>query len=49
VMAGREIGSDELRSAMEAETGQNLAPLFHAWLDRPGIPADFRARYAAAH
>jgi hypothetical protein len=48
VMAGREIGSDELRSAVEAETGQNLAPLFHAWLDRPGIPADFRTRYAGA-
>ena len=48
VMAGREIGSDELRSAMEAETGKNLAPLFHAWLDRPGIPADFRTRYAGA-
>lgn len=45
VMAGREIGSDELRSALEAETGQNLAPLFHAWLDRPGIPNDFRTRY----
>ena len=48
VMAGKEIGSDELRSAMEAETGQNLAPLFHAWLDHPGIPADFRTRYAGA-
>lgn len=48
VMAGREIGSDELRSALESESGQNLAPLFHAWLDHPGIPADFRARYTGA-
>ena len=47
-MAGREIGSDELRSALETETGQNLAPAFHAWLDHPGIPADFLARYAGA-
>lgn len=48
VMAGREIGTEELRSALETETGQNLAPLFHAWLDQPGIPADFRTRYAGA-
>jgi hypothetical protein len=47
-MAGQEIGSDELRSAVEAEAGQNLAGVFHAWLDHPGLPAEFRARYAAA-
>ncbi len=47
-MAGQEIGSDELRSALEAEAGQNLAAAFHAWLDHPGLPADFRARYAGA-
>lgn len=47
-MAGREIGSAELRSAVEAESGQNLAAVFHAWLDQPGLPPDFRARYMAA-
>jgi len=47
-MAGQEIGSGELRSAVEAEAGQNLADVFHTWLDHPGIPAEFRARYAAA-
>jgi hypothetical protein len=47
-MAGQEIGSDELRSAVEAEAGHNLAAVFHAWFDHPGIPADFRERYAAA-
>jgi len=47
-MAGREIGSDELRSAVEAEAGRNLAGVFHAWLDHPGLPAEFRARYRAA-
>jgi hypothetical protein len=47
-MAGREIGSDELRSAVEAEAGQNLAAVFHAWFDHSGLPADFRARYLAA-
>jgi hypothetical protein len=46
-LSGQEIGSDELRSALEAETRRNLADVFHAWLDHPGIPADFRARYAS--
>jgi hypothetical protein len=44
-MAGQEIGSDELRSAVEAEAGRNLAGVFHAWLDHSGLPAEFRARY----
>jgi hypothetical protein len=46
-MAGQEIGSDELRSAVEAEAGRNLADVFHAWLDHRGLPAEFRARYTA--
>ena len=47
-MAGQEIGSAELRSAVEAEAGRNLAGEFRAWLDHPGLPAEFRAHYAAA-
>lgn len=43
-MAGQEIGIDELRSAVEAEAGRNLAGVFHAWLDHAGLPAEFRAR-----
>ena len=46
-MAGQEIGSDELRSAVESEAGRNLAGVFHAWLDRAGLPAEFRAREEA--
>jgi hypothetical protein len=46
-MAGQEIGSEELRSAVEAEAGGDLAGLFHAWLDHPGLPGEFRARYTA--
>lgn len=46
-MAGQEIGIDELRSAVEAEAGRNLAAVFHAWVDHPGLPDEFRARYAA--
>ena len=45
-MADKEIGSGELRSAVEAEAGQDLAAVFHAWVDHPGLPAEFRARYA---
>ena len=47
-MAGQEVGSHELRSAVEAEAGRNLAGVFHAWFDHPGLPAEFRAHYAAA-
>ena len=46
-MAGQEIGSDELRSAVESEAGRNLAAVFHAWLDHAGLPAEFRAREEA--
>jgi hypothetical protein len=47
-LAGQEIGGDELRSAVEAEAGRNLAGVFHAWFDHSGIPAEFRSQYAAA-
>lgn len=47
-MAGQEIGSAELRSAVEGEAGRNLAGEFHAWLDHPGLPPEFRAHYQAA-
>lgn len=43
---GRGYDLDDLRSALEAETGQNVADFFHRWLDNPGIPEDFRARYS---
>jgi len=47
-MAGQEIGSAELRSAVEAEAGRNLAGVFRDWLDHPGLPAEFRAHYEGA-
>ena len=43
---GRGYDLDDLRSALEAETGQSVAEFFHHWLDKPGIPEDFRLRYA---
>jgi hypothetical protein len=36
----------DLRAALELESGQDLAEMFRRWLDEPGIPEDFRARYA---
>lgn len=38
----------DLRAALELESGQDLAEIFRRWLDEPGIPEDFRARYAGA-
>lgn len=42
---GRGYDLDDLRSALEAETGQSAAEFFRRWLDKPGIPEGFRARY----
>jgi hypothetical protein len=47
-LSGAEIEDLDLRAALESESGQDLADVFHAWLDHPGIPADFRARYGQA-
>jgi len=47
-MRGREAGIFELRAALEAESGKDLGEFFRLWLNQPGIPADFRARYAPA-
>ena len=38
---------DDLRSALELESGQNLAEFFRVWLYQPGIPDDFRRRYSS--
>lgn len=48
VMQGSAWSLNELRSAVEAECGQDLASFFHEWLDHPGIPAEFRAHYLQA-
>ncbi len=46
LLRGKTWGVDDLRSAMEAECGADLADFFRQWLVRPGIPEEFRARYA---
>lgn len=43
---GRDWSINDFRSALEAESGQSLADFFRLWLNEPGIPADFRARYS---
>jgi hypothetical protein len=47
-MAGKEIAVSELRSAIEAETGRDLGEVFRTWLNGPGVPDDFRARYTSS-
>jgi aminopeptidase N len=42
---GDEVADEELRAAAEAASQRDLAEMFRAWLNRPGIPDDFRARY----
>ena len=46
-MKGQPLDVPELRSALEAAAGRDFAQTFRTWLDRPGIPDDFRARYSA--
>jgi hypothetical protein len=47
-LRGQTWGVSDLRSAMEAECGGDLADFFREWLLRPGIPDSFRARYMGA-
>ena len=44
---GSTAGRNELRSALERESGTNLYALFNQWLGRAGIPTSFRDRYSA--
>ena len=43
---GAETGYEELRAALEATSKRDLAEIFRTWLNQPGIPDEFRARYA---
>jgi hypothetical protein len=40
-----DTGYEELRAAAESVSGKDFAEMFRMWLDQPGVPADFRARY----
>jgi hypothetical protein len=43
--AGSDTGYEELRSAAENASGQDLAEVFRTWLVQPDIPGEFRAAY----
>jgi aminopeptidase N len=44
--AGEETGYEEFRAALESASHRDLAEMFRRWLTQPGVPDDFRARYA---
>ena len=46
--ASSDTGYEELRAALETASGKDLAEMFRKWLVRPGIPDEFRSRYAKA-
>jgi hypothetical protein len=46
--ANDDVGYEELRAALEFASGRDLAEVFRVWMSRPGIPDEFRARYAKA-
>jgi hypothetical protein len=43
---GLSISLDDLRSSLELSAGTVLADTFRLWLNHPGVPDDFRARYS---
>jgi Peptidase family M1 domain len=45
-LRGESAGFEDLRSAMELETGKNLAEFFRIWLNDTGVPDSFRERYS---
>ncbi len=45
LLGGKDVGYDDIRSAMEQSTGKNLAEPFRTWLYSKGLPQDFRDRY----
>ena len=45
---GRDIALEDLVAALEAEAHEPQGPFVRQWLKHPGIPEEFRARYAMA-
>lgn len=48
LLRGQEVDYNDLRAALEQSTGRRLGELFRVWLNRKGIPDDFRNRYQPA-
>jgi hypothetical protein len=49
LLRGQEVGYNEIRSAIEQESGKDLAEFFRTWLYELGIPKDFSAKYQPAN
>lgn len=49
VLRGREYSYDDLRAGVASQGCTGLGRMFHEWLEQPGIPEDFRNRYASAN
>lgn len=45
LLGGKDVGYDDIRSALEQSTGRNLAVPFRTWLYNKGLPQDFRNQY----
>ena len=45
---GRDIALEDLVAVLDAETHEPQGPFIRRWLKHPGIPEEFRARYAMA-
>jgi heme oxygenase len=45
-LRGTTWGENDLRAALEAESGRDLGAFFRAWLHSEDIPADFRTKYS---
>jgi hypothetical protein len=45
LLGGKDVGYDDIRSALEQATGKNLAVPFRTWLYNKGLPQDFRDQY----
>lgn len=45
LLRGQEVKYQDIRAALENETGKDLSPIFRTWLYNPGIPAEFREKY----
>ena len=45
LLGGKDVGYDDVRSALEQSTGKDLAAPFRTWLYNKGLPQDFRNQY----
>jgi hypothetical protein len=45
---GLSLSLKDVRSALEFATGTSMADVFRQWINQPGVPNDFRARYRGA-